>query len=124
MDITCIRNATPHKVVLMIPDPDHQWSDQDHWPAVEFMPSGIIARVSTTQTEDVELSQVLGVPVVKEEAGAVQGLPNEDHGTIWIVSTIVLNNSDRHDLIAPDTGPTAIRNAEGQIIGVIRFKTK
>ncbi len=56
--------------------------------------------------------------------GGVEGLPEQQDGTFLIVSGMVFAASDRPDLIAPDTGKTAIRNEKGHIAAVTRFIRK
>lgn len=50
-------------------------------------------------------------------------MPEHKENTFYIVSAIVLSalKGTRVDVIAPDTGNTAIRNDKGQIIAVSRF---
>jgi hypothetical protein len=90
---------------------------------VVIPPSGQIARVSVSQTEAgaVEMDGV-AVPIVANVYGDVVGLPSPVHGTIYIVSGLVLSRvADRKDVVAPDTGATAIRDSSGQIVAVTRF---
>lgn len=57
--------------------------------------------------------------------GAVTGLPDPVEGVAYVVSAIVLarvkaqfGQYARFDVFAPDTGPDAIRNENGQIVAV------
>jgi len=82
-------------------------------------PSGIIARVSTHEQVIGELD---GVPLVTRKFGEVENLPEPTEGTIYIVSSLVLSAlNGREDVVAPDTGATAIRNEDGHIVAVTRF---
>lgn len=102
-----ILNCTPHAIV---------WQNEKG-ERVTFSPIGIIPRVETLE---IASTPVWGVPVVERTTGEVQGLPEQIEGTFIIVSSMVLSASDRTDLVAPDTGATAIRN-NGNIEAVTRF---
>lgn len=90
-----------------------------------FPPSGMIASVST---REVEAKDANGFPCVRVEYGDIQGIPPAEEGVFYIVNMLVLERSDRTDLIAPDTGPSAIRFTDGpqkgQVKAVTRFKRK
>lgn len=59
------------------------------------------------------------IPVVNQVYGDVEGLPPPRQGTAYIVSLMVAQRVPwRSDVYAPDSGPTAIRNAAGQIEAV------
>ena len=103
-----ILNYTPHAIVVRLADGTDR----------AFPPSGVVARVKTT---DVPLEAVDGIPTVRMTFGEVEGLLPEEEGTICIVSSLVAQASGRSDLIAPNTGPTAIRE-NGQIVAVRGFQ--
>lgn len=91
---------------------------------ITFPASGI-ARVETSQDE---IGQVLnglttkGISLMKTFYGKVTGLPEPEPNTIFIVSSLVASRvPEREDVVAPDTGPTAIRE-NGQIVAVTRFQ--
>lgn len=115
-----ILNATPHAIVFRGPEGD-----------VTFPPSGQVARVETVETD---LGNIIdGMPVIRRGLGKVT-IPESplvsgfDDGEMIrgfvIVSSMVLEaakGTDRAaDLIAPDTGPTAIRD-KGQVVAVTRW---
>lgn len=50
-----------------------------------------------------------------------ENLPEPAEDTMYIVSTIVASTIKRQDLIAPDTGKTAVRDESGQIVAVRGF---
>jgi len=56
--------------------------------------------------------------------GQVSGLPEKQPGKYYLVSSMVLDASDRDDLLAPDTGSTAGRDAGGKITHVTRLVGK
>jgi hypothetical protein len=87
----------------------------------KYEPSGMVASVEVKQTIGAEVN---GIPCVKNEYGEVVGLPAPENDTLYLVNAIVLERAKsamgRRDCIAPDTGPTAIRD-KGQVIAVVRF---
>jgi len=103
-------NLTPHEIRVVKDDCE-----------VIIPPSGGVARV---KTEQVEVGSIDGIPVVKTEFGEVEGLPDPEPNTIYIVSSIVAQAvaGEREDVVAPDTGPTAIRDENGRIVAVRRFQ--
>ena len=62
------------------------------------------------------------IRLVRQTVGQVTGLPDVAPDTIYIVSGMVLSalNGTRPDVVAPDTGPDAIRE-NGQIVAVRGF---
>ena len=89
-------------------------------------PSEGLARV---RTEEKTIGTVEGIPVIKTVYTTVEGLPEQQENTIYLVSTLVLqalktNGIDRPDCLAPNTGISgAIRDEQGCIIGVKGFQT-
>lgn len=104
-----IINCTPHKIVVI-----------SNEVTTEYATSENVARVSTTQNV---VGNINGIEIVETVQGEVEGLPQPKKNTFYIVSAMVLSalNGSRVDVIAPDTGSTAIRNEKGQIIAVTRF---
>ena len=103
-------NLTPHRVVVQnATDPNEGWL---------FEPSGIIPRLETIE----EIAEdTWGIPTVTRKFGNIQNLPEKTEGAVFIVSSLILSACpDRVDLVAPDTGATAIRE-NGQIQAVTRF---
>lgn len=74
-----------------------------------------VARVASSHTEIVnDLCQVV--------YGDVEGLPEPQADTYYIVSAMVLGASNRSDLVAPASGhPECIRNDKGHIVSVPCF---
>lgn len=89
-------------------------------------PSEGLARV---KTEEKVIGSVDGIPVVKTVYTTVEGLPEPEKDTVYLVSTLVLqalkaNGVCRPDCLAPNTGISgAIRDEQGRIIGVRGFQT-
>ena len=105
-----IINCTPHPIVINCNEE-----------TTTFEPSGIIPRV---QTDHKEASNIGEFNCVVPVRGAVEGLPEPQKETFYIVAGMVFDATDREDVIAPDTGPTAIRNEKGHIKAVTRFLRK
>jgi len=105
-------NLTPHEIVVV---------GENKEVKTVILPSGEIARVKIKQefTTTVE-----GIPVVKTIFYEVEGLPEPQSDTIYIVSSLVAQAvPHREDVVAPDTSPEGVvRDSEGRIIGVKRFQ--
>lgn len=122
-------NCTPHEIKIRIED----------GPEITVPTSGIVPRVETRQVDagevevrvgndhqplDAQGAVWFGIPAVRQETGNVVGLPDHVAGTQLIVSGMVFAASDRLDLVAPDTGKTAVRNDQGHIVAVTRLLCK
>ena len=105
-------NLTPHPITLR-----GEGGDQ------VIQPSGEVARVSQTPGE--EIGAVNGIPVYSAPVtGAVEGLPQPQDDTVYIVSGMVLAHCQgREDVFGPGTGPKdgAVRNEKGHIVAVTRL---
>ena len=105
-------NLTPHEIVILVGDEERH-----------ILPFGEIARctVSSRQVRAVD-----GIAVYANIFGAVEGLPDPQEGTTFIVSFPVLQAlaGKRSDLVGPDTSPAGnpVRNEAGQIVAVRRFQ--
>ena len=106
---TTIVNCTPHPIVLLLGAL-----------RVTFEPSGHLARCceSYTTIGTLDVGDGVTVPVATRGTGAVEGIPDAVENTCYLVSAMVLAASARSDLLAPDTGAGAVRNAAGHIMGV------
>ena len=89
---------------------------------VEFPPSGNVIRVHSCSVGMPDLESSCGnvFSIAKNTFGIPEGIPEPEDGVLFIVSAIVLANSDRIDLVRPDTGPTAVRE-NGHIQYVMGF---
>jgi len=98
-------NLTPHDVVI--------FTDGRDW----IIPrSGMVARVESVITP---IETIEGIPITRTTWGRVNGIPAPKDGVMYIVSSVVMLNANRDDVVAPNTSQTyAVRDAEGQIIGV------
>lgn len=105
-------NLTPHKVVIATQEGELE------------LPSNGVARVSTSQSL-ASWTNINGtsVPVYVTTYGAVEGVPPAG-GETFVVSAMVLARLGaeyKGQAFAPDTGHTALRNAEGQIVAVTQL---
>ena len=108
-------NLTPHAVVLRSPDGTDT-----------AIPSSGICRVQAA-TKDTGKS-VAGLPVQIKTFWQVEGLPEVQPGTAFIVSGMVLSalkeaGSTRGDVFAPATSPAdgAVRDDDGRITAVTKL---
>ena len=109
-----IINLTPHDIRI--------YDAEGKNVIATFPASGTVARVKSS-TEIV--GEVNGIEIACTTFGEIEGLPDPQPGTKYIVSLLVLQAAagKRDDLIGPDTGPgSAVRDESGQIIGVRRFQ--
>ena len=104
-------NCTPHTITVRPDGLDEQ----------VFEPSGIVPRVSTSEKP---AESIAGIPCSVPEVGAVTGIPAPDKGVFYLVSRMVFDATPRKDVIAPNTGATAIRNDKGHIVAVKSFLCK
>ena len=65
--------------------------------------------------------EVDGVPIEITHVTGVDGLPDPEEGTYYIVPQPVAYTVDRPDLVIPDTGPSAIREDDGKVYAVHRL---
>lgn len=88
---------------------------------IEVIPaSGDEARVeSSRDTEIINgfLCSAYHTPVIRD-------LPDPVEGVLYIVSTLVMQNSDREDLISPNTGTGAVKDGAGKIQYIRKFQRK
>ena len=85
--------------------------------------SGDVARVDTSKTPvRPVVIDGLNIPVARTDFGAVSGIPAPVDGVVFITSTLVAQAARRPDVVSPDTGPSAIRRADGQVKAVVAFQ--
>lgn len=108
-----MRNLTPHAITISV-----------NGVVNTIQPSGVIARVSTTE-QSAGLCPVTYAPVIRRTFGDVENIGSPSDGPC-LVSSIVLSalgSEWRGVAFAPDTGDTAIRNDKGHIVAVTRLVT-
>ena len=90
-------------------------------------PSGTVARVKSEKvTVGVVNINGYDVNIVKTVFGDLEGLPEPEEGTIFVLSTIAAQaavSAGRTDVVSPDTFDGVIRDAQGKIIGVRQLQT-
>ena len=114
-------NLTPHEIVIV---------EQDGAEIASFPASGVVARVSVTEkVTGIQYFGGIPVDIITSAFGEVEGLPTlselEGHER-FLVSSMVLDRLGPEwsgIAFAPDTGKSAVRNAQNQIIGVTRLRT-
>lgn len=105
-----IVNLTPHVINIV---------DDNGNIIRKYEPAGIVARVSVDKQA---IGVVDGIPIFKAVYKDAVGLPAPHKNILYIVSNVVAQalRGTRNDLIVPDTND-AVRDADGQIIGVKGF---
>jgi hypothetical protein len=75
------------------------------------------------ETEQMIIGKLAGVPIVKTEFIKLVNLPDPEEGTYYIVSRLTMDfiPFDREDVFCVDTGPTAIRDENGQVVAVTQL---
>lgn len=111
-----IVNKTPHVVVIT----DGPTYEPQHPPARVQATYEIPTAIGTKES-----MQVDGVALYRQIYGEIEGLPEPEAGTLYIVSAIVkmaAQAQGRQDCIAPATGhPDAVRDDQGRIVSVPGF---
>lgn len=108
-------NLTPHLIRVMNPDTGE---------VVELPPSGLVARVTTTEeVVGFEIVGTLKVPTVRKTFGEVEGFPKgwfPGSSRVVVSGMVASAMPGVFGVYAPDTGPTAVRR-EGQVWAVTRL---
>ena len=75
------------------------------------------------ETQQMIIGKLGGVPIVKTEFIKIVNLPEPEDGTYYIVSRIVMDYVPfkREDVFCVDTGSTAIRDENGQVVAVTQL---
>ena len=75
------------------------------------------------ETQQMIIGKLAGVPIAKTEFMKIMNLPDPEDGTYYIVSRIAMDYVPfkREDVVCVDTGPTAIRDENGQVIAVTQL---
>lgn len=103
-------NTTPHDIIIRKNDGTE----------ITVPRSNTIARVETTK---LDLGLIDGIPINKTTYGKVTGLPEYDPEEDIVLVSVLTGAclKDVPGIYIPDTGPTAIRNEQGQIIAVTQL---
>lgn len=129
-------NLTPHEIAVEVEVTVHDpvqiqnqnltQIDGGPFALLRIPPEPVPARVATVE-EVVGLSDAGGliVCVSRHTFGQIEGLPEPKPDTIFIVSGMVRDALEgRLDVLAPDTGKTAVRSSNGQVAYVTRMRSK
>lgn len=82
-------------------------------------PSGRVARVKASTKK---VDEFLGYPIFESTFGEVEGLPEPEPETMYIVSALCMNAcSNRDDLLSPGN---LLRDENGRPAGCIGFRAK
>ena len=75
------------------------------------------------ETQQMIIGKLGGVPIVKTEFIKIVNLPEPEDGTYYIVSRIAMDYVPfkREDVFCVDTGSTAIRDENGQVVAVTQL---
>ena len=75
------------------------------------------------ETQQMIIGKLGGVPIAKTEFMKIVNLPEPEDGTYYIVSRIVMDYVPfkREDVFCVDTGSTAIRDENGQVVAVTQL---
>jgi hypothetical protein len=99
-----IVNLTPHSITFV---------GEDGNILLKVEPSGALARVQATIVATGDT--VCGIPITKTRFGEVEGLPEPEEGTTFVVSRMVAESMPgRSDLLIPNE---SVRDEGGNIIG-------
>lgn len=133
-----MKNLTPHAIAIEVDGV-----------RVTIPPSGVVARVATTEelvvadqperaaecaallgapgalmVDDHERQLSIAVPVIRRRFGEVTGLPEGDEACLvsaLVLEAVRLQQPWRRRVYAPDTGATASRDADGRVLAVTRL---
>ena len=75
------------------------------------------------KTNQIIIGKIDGIPIAKTEFDAIVNLPDSEDGVYYIVSRICMDYVpfNREDVLCVDTGPTALRDDNGQVIAVTQL---
>ena len=120
-------NLTPHSINFILPYNIEIGQDELGTPeyvteerSYSLPPSGTVARCNVDrEKKDKIIDEIDGweitIPVTKTRFGEVEGLPEPQEGTIYIVSNLVAQAvPDREDVFFPDD---IVRDSQGNVIG-------
>ena len=126
-----IKNLTPHAICIFTTSQCVKQKKDNYTtlvlkegekPVLTIEPEKEIARVSskTIYTDPIEINGV-SIPQSKIVFGEVEGLPNLEKDTLYIVSAITANafKAHGHDTTQLRLVADTIRNDQGQIVGAL-----
>lgn len=121
-----ILNYTPHSIDVfrredVIPDTGRGFLPRHGRKPAFQIPSSGIARAASSLAPDGALD---GIPLVREEFGAVEGLPRPELGIWLVVSKVTVDAARDHGRTTEDLLLTTglVRNGDGAVIGCTALK--
>ena len=75
------------------------------------------------ETEQIIMGKLSGIPIAKTNFKEIVNLPEPEDGTYYIVNRIVMDYVpfNREDVFCVDTGPSSIRDENGQVLAVTQL---
>jgi hypothetical protein len=75
------------------------------------------------ETEQIIMGKLSGIPIAKTDFKEIVNLPDPEDGTYYIVNRIVMDYVpfNREDVFCVDTGPSSIRDENGQVLAVTQL---
>lgn len=75
------------------------------------------------ETEQIIMGKLSGIPIAKTDFKGIVNLPEPEDGTYYIVNRIVMDYVpfNREDVFCVDTGPSSIRDENGQVLAVTQL---
>jgi hypothetical protein len=75
------------------------------------------------KTNQIIIGKIDGIPIAKTEFDSIVNLPDPEDGVYYIVSRIIMDYVPfkREDVLCVDTGTTALRDENGQVIAVTQL---
>ena len=75
------------------------------------------------ETMERTVGKVADIPIVETHFSEIKNLPDPEEGVYYIVNRIAMDfvPFNREDVFCVDTGPTAIRDENGQVIAVTQL---
>jgi hypothetical protein len=75
------------------------------------------------ETEQIIMGKLSGIPIAKTDFKEIVNLPEPEDGTYYIVNRIVMDYVpfNREDVFCVDTGPSSIRDENGQVLAVTQL---
>jgi hypothetical protein len=75
------------------------------------------------KTNQIIIGKIDGIPIAKTEFYSIVNLPDPEDGVYFIVSRICMDYVpfNREDVLCVDTGPSALRDENGQVIAITQL---
>ena len=75
------------------------------------------------KTNQMIIGKLANIPIAKTEFNSIVNLPEPEEGTYFIVNRIAMDYIPflREDIFCVDTGPSAVRDENGQVVAVTQL---